>query len=77
MGNLSTKASLGQISEDAMQSITMTVGENSITIDQTGITISGLMIKIQGQVMAQTEAPMVQVSGDGMLTLKGGIVMIN
>jgi type VI secretion system secreted protein VgrG len=77
MGNLSTKASLGQISEDAMQSITMTVGENSIKIDQTGITISGLMVKVQGQVMAQTEAPIVQVSGDGMLTLKGGIVMIN
>jgi type VI secretion system secreted protein VgrG len=77
MGNLSTKAALGQISEDALQSITMTVGENSITIDQMGVTISGLMIKIQGQVMAQTEAPMVEVSGEGMLTLKGGIVMIN
>ncbi len=77
MGNLSTKAALGQISEDALQSITMTVGENSITIDQTGITISGLIVKIQGQVMAQTEAPMVQLSGDAMLTVKGGIVMIN
>jgi hypothetical protein len=31
MGNLSTKVALGQISEDAMQSITMTVGENRIT----------------------------------------------
>jgi type VI secretion system secreted protein VgrG len=77
MGNLSTKADLGQISENAMQSITMTVGENSITIDQTGITISGLMVKIQGQVMAQTEAPMIQLSGDGMVTVNGGIVMIN
>ena len=77
MGNLSTKASLGQITEDAMQSITMTVGENSIKIDQTGITISGLIVKIQGQVMAQTEAPIVQLSADGMLTAKGGIVMIN
>jgi type VI secretion system secreted protein VgrG len=77
MGNLSTKAALGQISEDALQSITMTVGSNSIKIDQTGVTISGLMVKIQGQVMVQTEAPMIQISADGMLTAKGGIVMIN
>jgi len=25
----------------------------------------------------QTEAPMIQISADGMLTAKGGIVMIN
>jgi hypothetical protein len=35
------------------------------------------MVKIQGQIMAQTEAPMIQLSGDGMLTVTGGIVMIN
>jgi len=77
MGNLATKADMGQITEDAMQSITMTVGANSIKIDQTGVTISGIMVKIQGQAMLQAQAPMTQVSGDGMLTLKGGIVMIN
>ena len=29
------------------------------------------------EVMAELKAPMTTVSGDGMLTLKGGVVMIN
>lgn len=77
LGNLSTKADVGQISEDALQSITMTVGANSVKIDQTGVTISGIMVKIQGQAMVQIEAPMIQISADAMLQAQGGIVMIN
>jgi type VI secretion system secreted protein VgrG len=60
-----------------MQSITLTVGGNSIKIDQTGITLKGIMIKLQGQAMVQAQGPMVQVSADAMLMLKGGITMIN
>ena len=33
------------------------------------------MIKLQGQVQVQVQAPMTQVNGDGMLQLKGGIIM--
>jgi type VI secretion system secreted protein VgrG len=77
MGNVSLKADLGQISNEAMQSIEMKVGENSITIDQTGVTIKGLMVKIQGQVQTQIQGTMTQVSGDAMLQLQGGITMIN
>jgi type VI secretion system secreted protein VgrG len=77
MGNESIKIDLGKSEKEAMQSITLKVGQNSIKIDQTGITISGLMIKLQAQVQLQGSAPMTSVSGDGMLTLKGGITMIN
>lgn len=77
LGNLSTKADVGKIDENALQSITMTVGANSIKIDQTGVTISGIMVKLQGQAMTQVQAPMIQVSADAMLMAKGGIVMIN
>ena len=76
MGNLSTKADLGQISENAMQSITMTVGESSIKIDQTGVTISGLMVSIKGQIQTQVQGTITQVSGDAMTQISGGIVMI-
>lgn len=76
MGNLSTKADVGKIDENAMQSITMTVGGNSITIDQTGVTIKGMMISIQGQVQTEVKGLMTQVSGDVMLQAKGAIIMI-
>jgi type VI secretion system secreted protein VgrG len=70
MGNQSTKCDLGQISTEAMQSITLTVGGSSIKIDQMGVTIKGMMINVEGNVMTT-------VKGDAMLTLKGGITMIN
>jgi type VI secretion system secreted protein VgrG len=60
-----------------MQSITLKVGQNNLKIDQTGVAINGVMIKIAGQAMAQVKSPMTTVSGDGMLTLKGGIMMLN
>ncbi len=76
-GNHSVKLNAGASSVDAMQSITLTVGSNSITIDQTGVTIKGMMVSIQGQVQAELKSTMTTVNGDGMLTLKGGITMIN
>ncbi len=77
MGNQTTKLNLGASSTEAMQSIQLTVGQNSIKIDQTGITLQGMMIKIQGQVQTQVQGLMVQVSGDAMTQIKGGITMIN
>ncbi len=77
MGNISVKADLGQVTVEAMQSIKLTVGGNSITIDQTGIKLDGIMVKITGQAMAQMSSPLTTVKADGMLTLKGGITMIN
>lgn len=77
MGNLSIKADAGKIEVQAMQSITLTVGSNSMKIDQTGVAINGIMVKFAGTAMATLKSPMTTVSGDGMLTLKGGIMMLN
>jgi type VI secretion system secreted protein VgrG len=71
------KSNTGNVKIDALQSIVLTVGANSVKIDQEGITVSGLMVKVQGQVMVQVQGVMTQVSGDAMLTLKGGIMMLN
>ncbi|MGP0065851.1 MAG: type VI secretion system Vgr family protein [Isosphaeraceae bacterium] len=76
-GNQTVKLNAGASSTQAMQSITLTVGSNSIKIDQTGITLQGTMIKIQGQAQVQAQAPMVQMSADGMMQIKGGVTMIN
>ena len=77
LGNISVKAAAGKIEMEAIQSITLKVGGNSIKIDQSGIVLDGLMVKITGQAMAQMSSPLTTVKADGMLTLKGGITMIN
>ncbi|MDV7143093.1 type VI secretion system tip protein TssI/VgrG [Tropicimonas sp. TH_r6] len=77
MGNHTTKVNLGKTEHTAMQSIEFKVGANSIKIDQMGVTIKGIMVKIEGTAMLDAKAPMTTVKGDGMLILKGGIMMIN
>lgn len=77
LGNHEVKLDAGASKVEALQSITLKVGNNSLTIDQTGVQIKGLMVKIEGQVMLDVKAPMTMVNGDGMLTLKGGITMVN
>jgi type VI secretion system secreted protein VgrG len=77
MGNITVKADLGEVSTEAMQGIELKVGQSSIKLDQMGVTISGMMVKIEGQISTEVKGMMTQVSGDGMLTAKGGITMIN
>lgn len=77
MGNVTTKASLGKVSEEAMQGIEFKVGQSSVKIDQTGVTIKGMNIKIQGQIMTEVKGVMTNIKGDGVLTVKGAITMIN
>lgn len=76
-GNQTTQVKVGSSSTEALQSIEFKVGQNSITISQSGISIKGMTVTIQGQIQVQVKAPMTQVNGDAMLTLKGGITMIN
>lgn len=76
MGNMTTSLALGAQSTDAMQSIEFKVGMSSIKIDQTGVTIKGPMVKIEGTMMTEVKGLMTQVKGDAMLVLKGGITMI-
>lgn len=54
----------------ANQSITLEVGGSKIKIEPAGITIESTMITIKGN--AQTE-----ISGGGMMVVKGGLVKIN
>lgn len=76
-GNHSLDVSAGKSTVEAAVSIELKVGSNSIKIDQSGITVKGIMVKIEGSATAEMKSPMTTVKGDGMLTLKGGITMIN
>jgi type VI secretion system secreted protein VgrG len=77
LGDQSTKAALGKIEMSAMKSIELIVGQSSIKIDQMGVTINGMMIKVDAKIQAQVTSLTTQVSGSAMTTVKGGIVMIN
>lgn len=76
-GDLSVQASAGNVTVEALQSIVLKVGANSLKIDQEGVTVTGLVVKVQGQMSLQLQGLMTQVGGDAMLTLKGGIMMLN
>jgi type VI secretion system secreted protein VgrG len=77
MGNHIRKINLGKSETEAMQSITLKVGANKIVIDQMGITLDGIMIKIKGQAMIDSQAPLCKHTADAMMMIKGGITMIN
>ncbi|MBX9749499.1 MAG: type VI secretion system tip protein VgrG [Roseococcus sp.] len=77
MGNISTKASLGKIEIEAMQSITLKVGASKIHMTPTSIDIESVMITVKGSAMLTTQAPMATHKADGIMTIKGGLVLIN
>lgn len=76
MGNSVLKIDMGKHSVEAMQEIELKVGQNSIKIDNMGVTIKGMMIKIEGQVQTSIKGLMTEVKGDAMLQAKGAITMI-
>lgn len=76
-GDRTIKLATGANTIEAMKSITLKVGSNSIEISQQGITVKGIQIKVEGQATADLKSPMTTVNGDGMLTLKGALTKIN
>lgn len=77
LGNITIEAGVGKISVKAMQGIELEVCGNTIKIDPAGVTINGMLVKVEAKAMAEVKGAMTQVSGDGMLMAKGGITMIN
>ena len=76
LGNISVKCDLGSITMEALQTITLKVGQSSVKLDQTGVTITGMMVKIDGTIMTDVKGTMTTVKGSAMLQLSGGIIMI-
>ena len=78
LGNISTKASLGKIEIEAMQSITLTVGQSKIELTQMGITLTAMQIDVKAQMMLNTKGGLITKHESGaMMMIKSGIVMIN
>lgn len=76
-GNQSIKINAGKNVTQAAQSILIKCGASSIKLDPTSITLKSVMIKVTGSAMVDVKAPMTTCKGTAMLTLKGGMTMIN
>ena len=77
MGDLSIDVDMGKMTVTAMQSIEFKCGASTIKMDPQSINIKSPMITVQADIKADVKSPLTTVSGDMMLTLKGGVVMIN
>jgi len=76
-GNIAVTAALGKIEIEAMQSLTLKVGQSVIEMTPTGITLSAVMVQVKGQAMVQTKAPIIQEQADATVQIQGGVVLIN
>ncbi|MEI6708529.1 MAG: type VI secretion system tip protein VgrG [Methylococcales bacterium] len=85
-GNSTTKISLGDYKLDvdvgkvtitAMNSIELKVGSNTIKLDQKGITVNGIMVKVDATAKLDANSPLTTVSADVGLTLSGLMTKIN
>jgi type VI secretion system secreted protein VgrG len=77
MGNITTKASLGTIEIEAMQSITLKVGASKIHMTPTSISIESLQIDVKASLALNTQGLMATHKADAIMTIKGGLVLIN
>lgn len=76
MGNETTTLDLGKSTTQALQSIELKVGQSSLKVDQMGVTLRGMMIRIEGSMMVQLRGMMTTVEGSAMVRIGGGLVMI-
>jgi type VI secretion system secreted protein VgrG len=77
LGNQTTKANAGKITLEATQGITLKCGGSTIEVTQQGIKVNGVTVAVQASASAEVKGAMLTLSGDGMATVKGGIVKIN
>ncbi len=76
-GDASYKISSGACTIEAMKSITLKVGETTIKLTPTGVTIQSTMIKFQASGMLQSQGGFQKISGDSLVEVSGGMVKIN
>jgi type VI secretion system secreted protein VgrG len=77
LGNHVINVNAGKSTIEAMTSIELKVGANSIKIEQSGITINGVKIDIKATTTLDAKGLTTTVNADAILTLKGSMTMIN
>jgi type VI secretion system secreted protein VgrG len=62
VGDISRQATLGMVTDEALMSIELKVGANSIKVDQMGVHIKGLMVNIEASAFMNIKAPIVKIN---------------
>jgi type VI secretion system secreted protein VgrG len=76
-GDQTTKVELGACSTEAMQSIELKVGQSSIKLEPTCITLKAMNIKIEGDMLASVKSKMAtQLEAGVTLSARGAITKI-
>lgn len=75
MGNYKLTTAMGKVEIEAMQSITLKVGSNTLVIDQTGVKIDGMQLKFKGTMTSEMEGGLTLKLKGGMQTdIEGGMM---
>lgn len=77
MGDYSVDIDAGKATITAMTSIELKVGSNTIKLDQKGITVNGIMVKVDATAKLDANSPLTTVGASGVLTLQGTLTKIN
>ncbi|MCC7268607.1 MAG: hypothetical protein IT546_14890, partial [Caulobacteraceae bacterium] len=70
-------AKKGSVLVEAKVQIVLKVGQNSIVIDQKGVSINALTVSYNAKTSLSINAPKVDISGSALTTITGGLVKIN
>ncbi len=76
-GDYSLKVDKGMVTIEAAKSITLKVGQSTIVMDPSSITLKSLTITSDAQVLQKAKGTMTEIEGATMTTVKGGVVKIN
>ncbi|MGG5820955.1 type VI secretion system Vgr family protein [Falsiroseomonas sp. HW251] len=75
LGDMKFKAAAGEVMIEAMKSITLKVGANTVIIDMKGVKINGMMLKFKAEMIAQIDSGLMTKMKAGIMTkVESGVV---
>ena len=76
-GDISIRTRAGAVAVEAMTSLTLKVGQSSITLSQAGVSIKGISVKIEGQLLASIKGTVTELDADALLKASSAIMLLN
>ena len=71
LGNVTVKATTGAVTIEALRTITLKVGQSSVTLTPAGVQIKGMTVSVQGTLLTEVKGVVTKVTGMPLLVLQG------